>query len=421
MFCLSNDNESFNNGLTPITLTDIENDIAYQILVNNFGEDLAAIKIDNTKKIIKLKKTKKYLFELEQAFQLQLLNRSQIVRELYLLHQTARALERFNNEVLNLTYPKFRFLVYFPNVAFILVRMLPDARKFLQVLIRKVYQEFTNKATGLVSVHVNSFYLDQDIIKHNILEDFLGNALKKNNPLELGDIKSYYKACFRNIFQFYFRRKRNFEDQSLVSFNYFDSNLTQSTVSSRIAIYRDVFYQLQLKKTQKKHNVLGQLSYNYQIFRSIIVSNEFQNIYQNTKKTDSLSTDKEYQLMNFFDDDIFSKNTELFEKIRKLPLIYKLLRCVHIQTANTLPYNDFLIKPDNVKFVIVEELSASFKNMFIDTYVSDILEQVAKNFIKNILSGEYINLITFSSVKINHISFLDQLRKFIRICLDQQN
>ena len=44
------------SNLNLIEQNDINNDIAYQILLNNFEEDLAAIKLGESK-IIKLKKT----------------------------------------------------------------------------------------------------------------------------------------------------------------------------------------------------------------------------------------------------------------------------------------------------------------------------------------------------------------------------
>jgi len=417
LLCLEQPQEiTFNCSFTPIGTSDVNTDIAFQILLNEFEEDLAAIKTNNTK-VIKLKKIKKLLDSLNQAFSLTLCNRSLIVRELFILHHLSKAFDRLNEEKLNLSYIQFRHSIYFPNIIYILIRLLPNAKKFLHVLIRKVYQEFSNKACGLVNIHVNSFYMDQDTIKSDVLKDFLGNGVKKFNPLEIGNIKAFYKSCFRSIFQFYFKRKRNLEDQDLVSFSFFDANIHNGSSSNRLSIYRDVLYEIQVEKTQRKHSILGQLSYNFQIFRNIIVTNEFQNIYQNSKRVDNNISNNEYKLIDFFDDDIFSQNPELFEQIRELPMIYKLLRCIHIQAANTLPYNDFVIKPESVKFVIVEELSASFKNMFIDSYVSEILEQIARNFIKSVLSGEYINLITFSTVKINHLSFLDQLRKFIRLCL----
>jgi hypothetical protein len=396
---------------------DINSEVAYQILLNNFGEDLAAIKREQTQ-IIKLKKIKKYINDMEQTFSLLLCNRSIIVKELYIIHQTAKAFEKYNDEVLKLTYIQYRNLIYFPNVVYILIRLLPNAKKFLQQSIRKVYQEINNKSVGLITSHINSFYLDQDVIKSEILSDFLGNGLKKFNPLEVDNIKAFYKGCFRSIFGFYFKRKRNFEDQDVVSFCYFDIISNKSNSSNRTSIYRDVLYEIHVQKTQKKHTVLNQLSYNYQIFRNVIVPNEFQNIYQHTKENKYNINNNEFKLIDFFDDDIFINNPDLLDEIRKLPLIYKLLRCIHIQSSNnSVPYNELLIRPETVKILIIDELSSSFKNLFIDNFVTDILNQIAKNFIKNVLSGEYINLITFSTVKINQISFLDQLRKFIRLCL----
>ncbi len=402
--------------LSQTDLSAVNEDITYQILMSNFHEDLADIKKDQNG-IVKLKNIKKYINDLTDCFQLQLCNRSIVVRELYLLHQTAKALEKYNSKMLNYSHIKFRSLVYFPNIVYVLIRFFPNAKKFIQQNIRKVYQEYNNKATGLINTHINSFYIDQDVIKSDILYSFLGNGLKKYDPLHIGNIKNFYKSCMRSIFNFYFKEKRELENQDLVDFCFFDMAINKQTSSNRLSLYKDVLYELHIKQTQKKHCVLNQLSYNFQIFRNIIISNEFQNIYQQAKLNEGYAINNEYKLIDFFDDDIFSSQQDLLEELRKLPLIYKLLRCVHVQSTNTLPYNDFLIKPDVLRMVIIEELSASFKNLFIDQYISDILNQIAKNFIKNVLTGEYINLITFSTVKINHLSFLEQLRKFIRLCL----
>jgi hypothetical protein len=400
-----------------LSTDNIDYTITYQILLNVLGEDLAAIKFNETR-IFRLKKIKECLLILENTFKLKLCNRSDIVKQLFLLHQTARALEKHNEEVLQISYQKFRAAIYFPNLIYMLIRLLPDARKFVQYLIRKVYQEFNNKSNGLVNIHINSLYIDQDVIKSSVLYDFVGNGLKKFNPLDVGNIRSFYRCCFRSLFQYYFRRRKNLEEQELIDFG-FDTNYLQGKkVSNRVSIYKDVLFQLHLERTQKKHTVLSQLSYNYQIFKNIIVTNEFQSIYQNVKGVVLQSQNQEYQLIDFFDDDMFLKDPELFEKLRRLPLIYKLLRCAHIQNTGVIPYNDFLIKPPTVMFVIKEELISPFKNIFVDSYVNDILDQIAKNFVKNILSGEYINLITFSTVKINHISFIDQLRKFVKLCLE---
>jgi len=403
--------------LNPIC-DDINTIATYQILLDNLGEDLEHIKYNKTS-AMKVKRLKSYMGEFEKTFRLKLQNRSPLIKEIYLLHQTANALDKFNDEILHLSYIEFRKLIYFPNIFYILFRFNPIAKKFIQQTRDVTYQEFENKARGLINIHINSLYLDPDTIKSDILYDFLGNALKKYDPLNLGSVKAFYRSCFRNIFTFYFHKRRNLDAKKVSEYSFGTIETFQdSVVSSRNAIYKDVLQNMHIRKTQEKHPILQQLSYNLQIFKNIITNNEFQSIYQNTKVNETNITNNEYQIIDFFDDDLFLKNVEILEKLRELPLIYKLLRCAHIQSTNSIPYNDFLIKPADVTFIIKEELSKPFKNFFVDKFVDDILDKIATNFVKNVLSGEYINLITFSTVKINQISFIDQLRKFVRICLE---
>jgi len=392
----------------------------YQILLDNLGEDLTHIKYNKTS-AIKVKRLKAYINDFEETFKMKLCNRSPLIKEMYLLHQTANALDKFNDEILNLSYIEFRKLIYFPNIFYILFRCHPIAKKFIQQIRDVTYQEIENKSKGLINIHINSLYLDQDTIKSDVLYDFLGNALKKFDPLTIGNVKAFYRTCFRNVFTYYFHKRRNLEDQKISEFNFNSNEVFQdSSISSRNSIYKDVLFADHIRKTQEKHPILQQLSYNFQIFKNIITNNEFQSIYQNTKINETNITNSEYQIIDFFDDDLFLKNIEILNKLRELPLIYKLLRCAHIQSTsiNSVPYNDFLIKPADVIFIIKEELTKPFKNFFIDKFVDDILDKIATNFVKNVLSGEYINLITFSTVKINQISFIDQLRKFVRICLE---
>ena len=78
-----------------------------------------------------------------------------------------------------------------------------------------------------------------------------------------------------------------------------------------------------------------------------------------------------------------------------------------------------LIKPELVKTVILDELCYPFKNVFSDGYLQPILTKVSENFVNLVLSGEYINLMTLSTVRIEQVSFIEQLRKFVRICLGE--
>ena len=54
-----------------------------------------------------------------------------------------------------------------------------------------------------------------------------------------------------------------------------------------------------------------------------------------------------------------------------------------------------------------------------DSSIYPILNKIADNFIESIMSGEYISLLTLSPIKIDHASFIIQIRKFIKLCLTE--
>ena len=130
-------------------------------------------------------------------------------------------------------------------------------------------------------------------------------------------------------------------------------------------------------------------------------------------------TNNEYKLLKIYDDDIM--NEQIIEKIRKLPTIFKLLKCVHIVNPKGKPHNEMVIKPELLKFAVRDELIHPFRNFFNENYLLPILEKVAENFVNSLLMGDYINLITLAPIKINQISFVEQVRKFVRICLDEMS
>jgi hypothetical protein len=250
-----------------------------------------------------------------------------------------------------------------------------------------------------------------------VLYEFLGNGLKKFNPLEIDNITAFYKSTFRSIFNYYFRKEKRI---NTIYDSVWDIEQTLENMISmpvRLGIYRDVLYDLQTRKFYEKSPTMTQLSYNYKVFKNVIIGNEFQNVYFSTYRESFILNNNEYKLMKFYNDDIEENGT--LEKIKRLPTIYKLLKCVHIINPNSRPYNEMLIKPRAVKIAVMEELVYPFRNMFNETYIHSILDKVADNFTAAILSGEYINLFSLSTMKIDQITFIQQLKKFINICLTE--
>ncbi len=408
------DHEEFNY------TNDITLEISYKILFTCLHNELKNLKsADSTMPIncLKSRTLKKYVERLKKTHVQLISDRSQTVQELFVLQQTINSLYRYNDEFLNFTYQECRSRVLYPNIVYMLVRILNHAHRFLQTTIKSIYAEICRKAYGIIYSHINTFYLDQDVIKNDVLYEFLGNGMKKFNPLELNDITKFYKTSFRSVFSYYFRKEKrvNTVYESVWEIEQCLENLISMPV--RIGLYRDVLFDLQTRRFYEFSPTMTQLSYNYKIFKNVIINNEFQDVYFSSHRDSFVLNNNEYKLIKFFNDDI-SKNGVL-EQIKKLPTIYKLLKCVHIINPNCRPYNEMMIKPRTVKQAVLEELIQPFKNMFSEDYIFVILDKVAENFTQTILSGEYINLFTLDNVKIEQITFIQQLRKFINICLTE--
>lgn len=395
-----------------------ELDISYKLL-HRHGYDAFERAAKSEGIIIDSKMIDLYWEDLKRQYFMQLNTRTLTVRGLYLLYQTANALSAYNTNILKMSNIQFRSRILFPYLIYILQQYLPDSRKFLQATIRNVYERIKRGSEKLVNVYTSSFYLDQDVIKHNILLEFLGNGFKKFDPLMVGNIDAFYRNMFASIFHYYFMKK---QDTSHVYSNFWniENVLSTSNSSTRASLYKGVLYNLQVDKYYKTSPIYVQLGMNYRIFKNVIVNNELQDVYMtayNKSKSIQKITNPEYKLIKVYNNDLVNEDT--MEKIKKLPTIFKLLKCVHIANPKAKPYNDMLIKPDLVKSVVLDELSYPFKNVFSDGYLQPILTRISNNFVDLVLSGEYINLMTLTNVRIDQLSFVEQLKKFVRICVNE--
>lgn len=389
----------------------------YNLLYDIMGDNLKQLSRDSVKSAhtVKLKNLKNYIKKFNMLHSLILSSYDDIVKELYLLHETAKSLEKFNNDVLGLSNQKFRARILYPNIVYILIRMCPNARNFLQTIIKRIYNEINKSSRSIINAHVSSIYLDKEVIKTDILYEFLGNGLKKLNPLDVYNIHGFYTKVFRNIFYYYFKKEQQLHT-SLCNIwdihNILDNNNHSPT---RLSIYRDVLYNIQIEKMYKRSPTISQIYYNFSIFQNIVINNELQCMYFSTNTDVNILENNEYKLIKFYDDDLLSN--EFIQELKKLPIIYQLLRCIHINNPNVKAHNEMLIKPEVVQHAVIEELMYPFKNFFHENIIYDILSKIAANFTSSILTGEYINPLTLATVKIEQISFITQLKKFINMCI----
>lgn len=402
-------------------------DISYKIFLENFTDQFQnALNIDSklfTPVTFRSKTFQNYMKAFYTAHIDLMSACSDIVKELYFLHQTSQALYKFNSDEIKMSHVQFRSHFYFPNIVYLLVRYLPNARNFLQKTIKNAYYSIQKKNSNLTYLYENAIYTDVDVIRTDILYTFLGNSIKKINPLIVKNIKKFYKQVFLNHFFYYFKYEQKIHSQVL---NDWDLDCVghelRMASPTRETLYREVLTNLQVENFRNDSPTMRQLHYNYNIFKNVIVSNEFQSIFLSACPEFNSSifcnlNNSQYKILSLYDRIL--SDTFFLSELKKLPLIYKLLKSVHLITKSSHSSRVTSVKRDVMISAIADELSLPFKNLLnSDVSIRKILLQIAQNFVNSILDGEYISLQTLSPIKIDSISFVTQLRKFIKLCIN---
>ena len=396
---------------------------SYLIFKECFHEQFQnAIKID--KKLFspvtfKTKTFQKYIEKFNRHHQESLSPRSTIVKEMYLLYHTSRCMYRYNEENLHLSYIQFRSHFYFPNIIFLLVRYLQETRTFLQKTIRAAYYLIQKKNERLIYLFENSIYTDVDVIRTDVLYTFLGNSVKKINPYEVKNITAFYRQVFLNHFFYYFRCEQKIHSKVIEEISTDTIVDEEKSTPTRESLYKNVLTNLQVESYKDISPTMKQLHYNYNIFKNVIINNEFQSLYLSSQPSDKMSVycnldNSQYKVLSLYDK--IMSDEEFVNELRKLPTIYKLLKSVHLITKNVKTRLS-TVRREVVVSAVADELAIPFRNLLnSDTSSRTVLLKIADNFVNSILIGEYISLQTLAPINIDTLSFVQQLRKFIKLC-----
>lgn len=345
--------------------------------------------------------------------------------DLITLHYIARAFVDYNEKYLNLhSSINFNKKIFYPNIVYIMIKYLYHGHKFIYKLLDEVFNYYKTKYTTIVNKFINSYFYDEDLIKINIFYKFLNEQMKNINPDTIGNIQAFYRNVIFNDYSYFFRQKIDVNaiyGTSLENDEHLQYSGLNTTQLGRFNLYKKILYNIKIEKLAKYSPIQSQLSYNFDIFKNIIIPNEFQDVlYNSLVNSKNIYIDnKKFKVMNMYT--TRSKLNDILHQIKEeTPAIYKLLKCIHIISNgnNTSSYNKNIIKVEEVKNNVYEELYTIFGGSYCDSYIRNILENIAENFAKNILSGEYINLLTLNTFKIHTITFKQQLRKFIKMCIE---
>jgi hypothetical protein len=410
-----------------LQIDDMHLSISFQIFMKHMKDEIVnTLELYEQKCIVCVSSNTmtKFVEELRKSHYNSFSMRSGIVQELFLLYQICNCFYYYNNNYLMMSHVDFRAKVLFPNLVYLLVRFFGKCHGFLRTIINSIYTEFKRKSYPIIQKHINSYYLDEDIIKSDILYEFLGNGLKKFDPLFLGNVNHFYKSVFRNILGFYFRKPHKYQT---VYTNIFDLDKIMSagpkTNSVELNMFRNVMYRLQGKRYCENSVISHQLSYNYSIFKNVIINNEFQTVYFSGIHNKYAIKDNKYKLLSFYKHSKDAYNTnkgkiaQIHRELQDLPTIYKLLKCVHIVNKSKQAYNNKTLHNNVIKNAVYEELAQVYYSSFNNDCVHSILKNISENFTDSILTGEYIDILSLSSVTINNLSFINQIKQFVRLCI----
>lgn len=350
--------------------------------------------------------------------------RSNLVKELYILHHFSKAISRYNDDIIHDSYIKFRSHYYFPNVLYLLIRFLPEARRFFQKMLKAAYYIIKKNNSRLIYLFENAIYTDVGTIQTDVLYTFIGNAIKKINPCTIDNLESFFRSVFLNHFFYYFKYEQSIHSQVMDTMSYSETILDSKYISTRENLYRDVLTNIQVDAYQNESPTMRQIIYNYNIFKNAISNNEFQNIFltrdaEVTYDICDLNNTK-YKILTMYNK--INESNQFIVELKSIPLIFKLLKSVHLITRSDNVSKFKSVNYELIKSAIVDELSYPFRNIIhSDLTILPVIKKIAHNFATSILSGEFINLQTLAPIKIDSMSFIMQLRKFIKLCLTTNN
>jgi len=337
------------------------------------------------------------------------------MQQLYQLHLTSILLTRFNNRTLKLQLDEFNETIYFPNLLNICAKYLINARRFIHRIIKHTFEDFKVKSNDIVTFYSELYNIDDQHILNDVNYFFLGNVLPQFDPLKLPDINSIYFNTIQRMFYYYLKSKISKKDHNkLDSVQMYDYEHI-NTSSERYCLYEEAFYIARLYRVCETSNVTYHIDQQLNKIKKSIITNELQKLLIFNEQKDRY--DKRLSNIEIIKE-IHSNEFNLSYFKSQTPLIYRMLRSIHVKNSNNSFNESDLIY---VKPHIQATLTTIFKKHLDDISVKNIIPKLTDNLISNILIGEYIDMTTMTVVNIPIVKFTDQLKLFLTIILDMDN
>jgi len=334
-------------------------------------------------------------------------------QQMYLLHILAISLYRYNQRILKMKEEEFIQNIFIPNLMAACAKSLINARRLIQKLIRKAYIVIEDKSKNIIDFYVELHNQDSNFIKNDIINLFLKNIIIKFDPLNIDDIESFYQSIIQRMFFFYLKAKTSGDiDDDLNHLYNEEKNI--NVISSRSRIYEEALYLTQMQKMCSESTSAEQISKQYDRMKGIVLSNEIQKLYLYSKSKQKYDLNQGKTVMIKTYDSI----NELESFKYKIPIIYRLLRSVHVLSEKSSFLPSDVDKIRDIVYVIIHN---KFKNIFSEDIIIPLVRKISNNTVNSLVEGEFIDMLTLTKIDITGTKFIDQLRIFLELTLSSVN
>jgi len=337
------------------------------------------------------------------------LKHNNAIQQMYLLHMLGILLIRYNKSTLHIDPEKFIIDIFIPNLMSACAKHLINARRLIHRSIRNTYEKIESKSHDIMEYIMEMQQIDPSIIRNDILYLFIRNIILQFDPLELQDVEQLYSTVIYRMFYFYLKSKASDETQDkldkLLNFN----DITHFP-SQRYQIYVEAIYLAQLKMMCNESNSVQHISDQYNKIRNIIVPNEVQRLYL-------FSLNKSYQIAHNRVS-LIHFNTNYYDTKylqNHLPMMYRLLKSIHVISETSSFKDNDVAKLNNA---IYDTLYNRFKNIINKDVIIPVLKRITENLVNSLVTGEYYDISTLTSISIYGDNFIDQLQKFLNLVLN---
>lgn len=388
--------------------------IIYNIFNDTIGKHLIELKIDNTnqKGILLGPEIEEFLNLVCDYLSLDLAKYSEDIRQFYLWYLLGRNFLFYNEYELKVSPDIFDDIIYYPNMMDCIITYLKKCKKLLYQIVRCTYKEIEDTSSSIIDFYFVLSNTESSIIKSDVLNIFIKSVLLETNPLDIDNLKIFYSSSLRHLFFSYLRSKTDgLLSTEIDSVNDWEEDKVAVTaISSRYTIYESGLRLSQLSELCRNSNTLKYISKNYDHIKGDIINNSLQQLYSLFIDKNPV-TDKKLLILKT------NAGSYNLSKIKqKMPLIYKLLRSVHVLTNSD--YTALDLDKDLIRECIYNCIYLKFRDLLDTSYASALSKLIATNLTKSLTCGKFLDPYNLESVNICGHMFITQLEAFLSLILE---